>query len=179
MRAQHPQVKLLKAVVDGIVVDVSFNQLVRRACACLYHSLDSRCNLSACLGAAPHIPKCMLQHSARMLPILRQRDRSRSRHDRLCLALTAQTQGGLLTLNALEEVDAAIGGDHIFKRSIILVGGCFLDCPSPAVAASQLLQLWLHCSVAPLLRHAYVSTTHTNSATKHPHHPPGQGVVLL
>jgi hypothetical protein len=29
--------------------------------------------------------------------------------------------GGMLTLNMLEEVDAAIGGGHIFKRSIILV----------------------------------------------------------
>jgi hypothetical protein len=49
-------VKLLKCLVDGIVVDVSFNQL-----------------------------------------------------------------GGLFTLNFLEEVDLAIGGDHIFKRAIILV----------------------------------------------------------
>ena len=31
--------------------------------------------------------------------------------------------GGLFTLNFLEEVDLAIGGDHIFKRAIILVGG--------------------------------------------------------
>lgn len=52
----RPQVKLLKCLVDGIVVDVSFNQL-----------------------------------------------------------------GGLFTLNFLEEVDLAIGGEHIFKRAIILV----------------------------------------------------------
>jgi hypothetical protein len=52
------QVKLLKCLVDGIVVDVSFNQL-----------------------------------------------------------------GGLFTLAFLEEVDVAIGGDHIFKRSIVLVSG--------------------------------------------------------
>lgn len=29
--------------------------------------------------------------------------------------------GGLFTLNFLEEVDLAIGGDHIFKRAIMLV----------------------------------------------------------
>jgi hypothetical protein len=29
--------------------------------------------------------------------------------------------GGLFTLSFLEEVDMAIGGDHIFKRAIILV----------------------------------------------------------
>jgi hypothetical protein len=52
----RPQVKLLKCLVDGIVVDVSFNQL-----------------------------------------------------------------GGLFTLSFLEEVDMAVGGDHIFKRAIILV----------------------------------------------------------
>jgi len=61
--SQTQKVKLLKAVINGIVVDVSFNQL-----------------------------------------------------------------GGMLTLNALEELDVAIGEDHLLKRAIILVGWPWLGC---------------------------------------------------
>jgi hypothetical protein len=43
--------------------------------------------------------------------------------------------GGLFTLAFLEEVDAAIGRDHIFKRAVILVGGARAPAPAPSAAA--------------------------------------------
>lgn len=58
-RPGAPQVKLLKCLIDNIVVDISYAQL-----------------------------------------------------------------GGLCTVNFLEEIDRKVGKDHLFKRSIILVGRC-------------------------------------------------------
>lgn len=88
------QVKIIKCLVENIVVDISFNQLGGLCTLCFLEEV----NFFGCTMIPEFVRGSICNLSKYFLPLL-----------------------FLLTKNLVAQIDQVINHDHLFKRSIILI----------------------------------------------------------
>lgn len=84
--------------------------------------------------------------------------------DNIVVDISFDTIGGICTVLFLESIDRLIGQEHLFKRSIILVGLLLKQCSCSGISAHAVRQ-WIAYTMSGCKMREYAAT--------------GQGMVLL